>query len=74
MLPVMVTVTLIGLIVIEPSFTSKVTVPKLPFMLVNWSAARPILVVPTSVLVALASPLKVKSLLTLYKVFAQVAV
>ena len=45
----MVTVTLIGFTVTEPSVTLKVTVAKFAFVFANWLAARPMLVVPALV-------------------------
>ena len=48
-------------IFIQPSVTLNVTV-KLLLLFVNWLWARPICVVPASVLVADAVPLNVKSL------------
>ena len=62
----MVTVTLIGLTVTYPSVTLKVTFLKLLFVFSNFSAASPILVVPASVLAAVAEPLNVKSF-TVYR-------
>ena len=57
-----------------PSVMLNVTVPKLLFVFSNWLSLRFMSVVPAFVLVALASPLKLRLLLTLYKVFAQEAV
>ena len=72
--PATFTVTSIGSIVWEPSVTLKVTFAKFPFVFVNCSFARPICVVPASVRFALALPLKVKSVFTLYRLVLASAV
>ena len=48
--------------------------PKFVFVLLNWSAARPMFVVPASVRDAVSVPLKVKSFVTSYSVVLGVAV
>ena len=74
LLPTISTVTSSGVIFCQPSVTSKVTVMKFVFVFSNWSAARPIFVVPASFRVAVSLPLKVKSFVTSYSVLSVFAV